>query len=310
MSDIHPHITILMPVYNGAPFLADQIQSIVDQTHTAWTLHASDDGSADNSLDTLQSWADKLRNMRVYQGPKRGQMANIVSLLKHAAPELDQGGWLAFADQDDLWLPHRLSRGVDHLRGQEGPALYCARTLVADQNLTNPRPSKTHSRPPSFQNALVQNIASGNTILLNASAVHLIRQAADHTDTVFAPDWWIYQMITGAGGTVIFDPEPALIYRQHGRNQFGENRSAAAGGKRIRQILNGQFKTWVTGNITALLRSDHVMTDANRACLHEFARLKDRNPVSRMKALRQLGIHRQSRAGTVAIFLAALLGRL
>lgn len=299
-----------MPVYNGGRFLDEQINSIAKQTHTAWTLYASDDGSTDDSRALLQAHMEKIPRMRVYKGPTRGQMANILSLLDHAGPALDEGEWLAFADQDDVWLPHRLSRGVDHLRGVEGPALYCARTLVTGQDLSNPRLSKHHTRPPGFLNALVQNIASGNTILLNPDAARLIRQAAPGAGTVFAPDWWVYQLITGAGGTVIYDPEPALMYRQHGHNQFGENTSTAAGQKRLRQLLNGVFRGWVAGNTAALLHSDHLLTPANRANLHRFAKLQQQGALGRLATLLRLRLYRQTRLGTVAIWCAALLGRM
>lgn len=305
-----PQISILLPVFNGAPFLRDQVQSIQHQTHTAWTVYASDDGSDDDSWNILQEFAQKWPNFSVYHGPKRGQTANTIALISHAAAELDAGSWLAFADQDDIWLPHRLSRGIDHLSGLNGPALYCASTLVADHDLSNPRRAKLHPRMPSFQNALIQNIASGNTILLNAAGADLIRQASPRAASVVAPDWWMYQMISGAGGTVIFDPEPALIYRQHSQNQFGENRSASAGRKRMRQILNGDFKTWIDGNMAALQKCEHLLTPENRAVLFQFSAMRGKGIVGRLRTLLRLGLYRQTRAGTLAIYCAALLGRL
>lgn len=305
----NPHVVILMPVRNGAAFLGAQVQSIVDQTHASWTLYAGDDGSTDNSRALLAGLAKNNSNIRVHDGPQRGQTANIVALLDHARPDLDQNSWLAFADQDDVWLPHRLSRGVDQLRSKAGPALYCARTIVVDHDLSNPRPSKLHPREPGFKNALVQNIASGNTILLNPPAAQLIRQAAPAAASVYAPDWWIYQLITGAGGTVIFDNEPALMYRQHGQNQFGENRSAAASQKRLHQILNGEFKGWIKGNTAALLQCEHLLTADNRAVLTKFAQLQEKGVLGRLATLSRLGLYRQTRLGTLAIWCAALLGR-
>ena len=100
---------------------------------------------------------------------------SLIDTMEELTP---RGTWMAFSDQDDVWLPDRLARGVAALGGHSGPALYCSRTWITDERLESRRLSAPRPRSLGFRNALVQNVASGNTILLNAAAADLVRDAA------------------------------------------------------------------------------------------------------------------------------------
>ena len=222
--DAADRVCILMGLYNGAADLSAQLQSYADQTHQAWDLVVSDDGSADAGPDMVKAFAGRVapagNRVDLVAGPGRGSVANFLSLIAQAPSSVK---WLALSDQDDVWLPDRLARGIACLSALPPgePALFCSGTWITDASLGNRRPSARFDRPPGFRNALVQNIASGNTILLNRAAAGLAREAAPAATEIPglpAHDWWLYQLVTGAGGSVIRDAEPTLLYRQHGRN--------------------------------------------------------------------------------------------
>ncbi|MGI8547659.1 MAG: glycosyltransferase family 2 protein, partial [Gemmatimonadaceae bacterium] len=78
-------------------------------------------------------------------------------------------------------------------------------------------------RAPSFENAVVQNVATGCTIVINPAACKLL--VSRLPTAVDMHDWWVYQAIA-AVGDVIFDDQPSILYRQHGGNVVG----AAGGG--------------------------------------------------------------------------------
>ena len=63
-------------------------------------------------------------------------------------------------------------------------------------------------------------------MVFNRAAKNLIVEASLNTPVV-SHDWWCYQIVTGAGGHVMYDPEPCLKYRQHGKNQIGANNNQA-----------------------------------------------------------------------------------
>ncbi|SNR72695.1 glycosyltransferase [Puniceibacterium sediminis] len=305
-----PHIGILMAVYNGASHLREQLDSIAQQDHADWQVLASDDGSTDGSCSELDRFAAEHQLTRM-EGPRRGNSAdNFLSLIRRAGDHLPTGAWIAFSDQDDIWLPDKLSRGVAALRDlPDGrPGLYCSRTWITDETLSTRRLSMPRPRPTGFRNALVQNIASGNTILLNTPAAALVRAAAAEVGAVVVHDWWLYQIVTGAGGWVAHDDAPSLLYRQHGVNQIGANDTTLARIRRVRQLLRGDFREWNRINIAALTASAHRLTPQNRARLERFAEVHDARLWGRLTGLARLRLYRQSTASTIALWVSAFLG--
>lgn len=105
-----PRITILLCTFNGARFLAAQLASIEQQTHSNWRLIVSNDGSTDDTLTIIRHFADRVcQPVEIRHGPGRGAAANFLSLATD--PEID-GDLFAFCDQDDVWHPAKLSRAL------------------------------------------------------------------------------------------------------------------------------------------------------------------------------------------------------
>ena len=309
-------ICILMGARNGAADLPAQLDSFAAQSHGRWDLIVSDDGSTDASREIVRDFAARMRaagrRVTLTEGPRRGFVANFLGLIGQAPPA---ARWLALSDQDDVWLPDRLARGLAALTAlpEDRPALYCSRTWITDADLVRRRLSMRFARRPGFLNALVQNIAAGNTILLNPAAAALARAAAPAAAAVpglAAHDWWLYQLVTGVGGTVIHDPEPTLLYRQHAENQIGANDGWRARMSRLRMLLGGRFADWNAANIAALETAAAHLTDDNRAALARFAALRGLPLVARVRAFAALGLYRQSPLGQAALWLAVLLGRI
>jgi glycosyltransferase involved in cell wall biosynthesis len=301
-----PKIAILMGVFNGGAFLQDQLDSFADQTVSGWTLLASDDGSTDDSLAILDQFSETAP-VQIQAGPRAGFAANFLSLLRFLPEHFD---YAALSDQDDVWFKDRLERGVAALHAVDGPALYCARTMVTDAALNPLHPTPLFARPASFQNALVQSLGGGNTMMLNRAGLDLVAQAAAEAGDIVAHDWWLYQLISGCGGSVINDPDPVLFYRQHSGNEIGANRSAAARWSRLKRVLGRDYAKWHDINIPALNRSAHRMTGDAQQALKAFERARQGGVIARLRALRASGVYRQSRLGTVALYLACALGRL
>lgn len=302
-----PDVTVLMAVCNGAAFLGAQLASIAAQRGVTWRLIASDDGSVDASPAILQHFA-RGADVTLRRGPRRGHAAHFLALLAGLGPD---PGVIALSDQDDLWFTDKLARGVAALRGVDGPALYCAATIITDQHLRPRALSPAHSRKPGFRNALVQNIAPGNTIMLNAAAARLARDCAAEAGVgaIIAHDWWLYQIITGVGGAVICDPDPVLYYRQHGHNAVGANRGIRAKCHRLHQVLRGRYAHWNATNRAALAASAHRFTPQARAALADFANLAHPHLPTRLRALHRLAPQRQTASGTAALWLATAMGR-
>ncbi|MEO1555354.1 MAG: glycosyltransferase [Pseudomonadota bacterium] len=303
-------VDILMAVYEGADTLPAQLRSIEAQTHHRWQLWASDDGSSDDSLNVLNTFgsAHPPGRVNIIAGPQQGASANFLALLRHMARHDPAPRWIAFSDQDDVWLPDKISRAVATLKqcDPSRPALYCSRTWVTCNSLSRRRLSAPRPRAPHFRNALVQNIAAGNTIVLNPRAVRLVLEAVEHVGPVVMHDWWLYQIVTGAGGHVVHDDAPSLLYRQHGRNHIGVNDTTFARLRRLFQLLRGDFRVWNQTNVAALRACGAVLRPDHRRMLESFAHLSSLPLLRRLLLLRRLGLYRQTAGGTLTLWFAVL----
>ena len=302
-----------MAVHNGATFLADQLNSFLRQSDRNWGLIVSIDGSDDGSAEMIQTFVDARFTrdfpMQVIRGPRRGFAANFLSLIRQAA-DLPDSDLVALSDQDDVWLPDKLARARAALAmSGDVPTLYCGRTLVCDARLNDRRLTALLPRRTGFRNALVQNVAAGNTIVLNCAARRLVVAAAQEVDEIVSHDWWIYQLVTGAGGRVVFDPEPSLLYRQHGGNVLGENRSFRARISRIRMALNGTYRRWNSVNIAALNASRDRLCAESQEALNAFSALQASRLTQRLTALLRCRPKRQGVLGTAFLYGLVLFGR-
>lgn len=304
---------ILLAVYNGAAHLAEQVQSCADQTCADWDMIASDDGSTDASLvilaETARRWQAARHAVTLLDGPRRGFVRNFFHLLHHVPRA---AGWAALSDQDDVWFPDKLARAQAALAAlpQDRPALYCARSLICDEALRPVRVSTLFQRPTEFRNALVQSVGGGNTMVLNRAALDLVRAAVSEAEDAAAHDWWLYQIVAACGGTILRDPDPVLFYRQHGGNAIGANTSVKGRLYRLLFIMGRRFAAWNDINLRALTASAHRFTPEARQVLASYGAARQGGLWARLRALWASGVYRQSRRGTVALYIACLLNRL
>lgn len=214
-------VAILMCTKNGAKFLAQQLKSIADQTHTNWTLFVSDDGSSDETVDIVARFAREFSQRVVSRlGPGKGVCANFLSLATDPSIDAD---YFAFSDQDDIWHKNKLERAINWLATvpDQIPGMYCGRTELVTADGQSYGLSPLFTRAPAFQNALVQSLGGGNTMVFNRAAKKMLEDAG--RIEVVLHDWWLYQLVSAAGGAIHYDPRPTIKYRQHPNSLIGSN---------------------------------------------------------------------------------------
>lgn len=309
-----PHVTIVMATYNGACFLPEQLQSFLDQTHTPDAIVISDDGSTDDTLQILNRFAADAWDrhgivVTLLKGPQRRTAWNFLSAMAASPRPTDV---MCLADQDDIWMPHKLAHVVSQPEMTlRTPAMLCGPTLEFKEDLGRTRLSRIPQSPRgTFQHALVQNIAGGNTMALNRAAIDLVVAATACIHDVVIHDWWIYQIITGAGGQVRFDYEPLVYYRQHDTNQIGANHGILARFRRFRMLLNGRLRDWTTININALITAFSYLQPIHQEHVHRFQELRNAPFFRRLKLLRQSGLQRHGRLGRLSLYLAVIFHKI
>ena len=189
-------VAILLSTYNGAPFLSEQLHSLLAQTHRDWVLYWRDDGSSDGTQEIARCFLAGLPTERAVILPQDGRVGSTESFLRLLRTAVAAGhAAFAFADQDDIWLPEKLARGIAALRqvADDMPALYCARQMLVDARLHPIALSRPVRRRPGFPAALTQNIATGCTMLLNPVAAALVGRSQPPAASMH--DWWCYLLV-------------------------------------------------------------------------------------------------------------------
>jgi glycosyltransferase involved in cell wall biosynthesis len=290
--------------------LADQLDSFAAQTYPNWEIWASDDGSHDDTHAILESYRDKwgADRLSIHFGPAEGFAANFRSLTCNASIQAD---YYAYSDQDDIWEKDKLQRALIWLNTvpKSIPALYCSRTRLVDENNQDIGFSPLFCRPPSFANALMQNIGGGNTMVFNDAARRLICEAGEDIGTV-SHDWWAYIVVSGCGGRVFYDQYPLLRYRLHDKNLVGANSSWRDRWVRIRLLWAGRFRDWGDRNIQGLQQIQNRLTPESRETLELFAAARKQSLIPRLVGLKRSGIYRQTLLGNIGLIAAAILNRI
>ena len=105
-----PEVEVLLATFNGALYLSEFLNSLVQQHEVRIHLRVSDDGSTDGTLKIIDSYKNKFESCKIYSGPQKGPSANFFSLIEKATYD-----FVALADQDDIWLPNHLLSSIKRL---------------------------------------------------------------------------------------------------------------------------------------------------------------------------------------------------
>lgn len=228
-------VVILLSTYNAEEYLREQLDSLLAQTETDWRLVVRDDGSQDNTLAILEEYAGQYHQISYYNGENMGAKDSFFDLIKKIKG--GQFDYVAFCDQDDYWLPEKLSRAIELLTQfstgemkeemqedleNELPLLYCGKPQLVDKELSFIQEKIKREIRPGFANALVENIVTGCTTVINRSMYEMLLKLLP--EYCIMHDWWMY-LVASCFGKVLYDEKPTIYYRQHGHNVMGIDES-------------------------------------------------------------------------------------
>jgi Glycosyl transferase family 2 len=229
-------VLVLLPVYNGARFLTQQIESVLNQTGVQVLLMCRDDGSTDASADLLrehqQRWPDQVHLIEDALG-NLGASGNF-SRLMHAAlafdvpaPWADRPSYVALSDQDDLWHSDKLATAVAEIRRLEQahpgqPALVHSDLRVIAEDGQEIAPSMARyqglqTQRSGFAAQLLSNTLTGCTSLMNRA---LLEKGLPVPPEAVMHDWWLSLVASSLGCRTYLDT-PLIDYRQHASNAIG-----------------------------------------------------------------------------------------
>ena len=225
-------VHIVCSVFNGADYLAEFIESVQAQTVGNWMLWVRDDGSHDSSATVLKHWAvsDERIHLLDVPGKNLGVVASFDRVLQQVPVD---ARYIMFADQDDVWLPHKIEYTLSAMvLGEQhsgGPLLVHSDMHVVNAQLEPIAESFwefAHINPEStsLRRLLAHNVVTGATMMINRA---LREQAGDIPTTAAMHDWWM-AAVASAFGSLIAVTTPTMQYRQHSLNTIGARRPGSA----------------------------------------------------------------------------------
>lgn len=217
-------ICIIMAVYNGEAYLAEQIDSLLRNSCQNFTLHIFNDHSQDRSKIIIDEYAGKYPD-KIYAHHHTENHGVIRNFLE--GTQIMDADYYMFCDQDDVWMPDKIKRSMDAMEQLEStagnqPCIVFGDAKMVDQDLQELAPSFQrqsgyHTDALDPAHILMENKLNGCSILFNRSLQQML--------TVFPPeirmhDWWI-ALIGSFFGKIFYLDEPLLLYRQHEKNVVG-----------------------------------------------------------------------------------------
>ena len=235
-----PHIAVLLAVHNGVAWLPEQLESILGQTGVAVSVFCSVDASSDGS----ERWVDQfaLGDARLTVLPHGQRFGGAASNFFRLINEVDVSPFdsVAFADQDDLWLPDKLQRAHRAMRsnGAEG---YSSNVMAFWPDGREALIEK--NQPQARWDFLFEAAGPGCTYVLSRRLTialqDLIQRRGDEVRQVALHDWFAYAFARAHGYRWLIDDHVGMRYRQHEDNQVGVNTGLHAFARRVRVVLSG-----------------------------------------------------------------------
>lgn len=234
-------VAVCLAACNGAPWLNEQLDSILRQEGVLVQVFISVDASTDETYRLVTERAATCALISVL--PQERTFGSAALNFFHLLGELDFSGfdYVSLADQDDRWYSDKLLRAVRHLSEQNTDCYSSnvravwddGRSVVIDK-----------AQPLCSWDFLFEAAGPGCTYVFTRSFAQSLQSLLRNTPipiqaNIGVHDWFIYAFARASGFSWFIDPVPSMDYRQHGGNLIGANRGGAAFAHRVRTVLSG-----------------------------------------------------------------------
>ena len=212
-------VDIVLATYNGESYIAEQLDSIIQQTHANWKLIIRDDGSKDRTKEILKKYS--LKDERIFiiedNNGNLGFNKNFLTLISKTS-----ANYISICDQDDVWLPEKVSLSLEKIKEIENlgitPALVHCDAMIVDQNLNviANRWIGNRGNVLGVNGLVFANSVQGAATLMNDS----LKKIALSISPELPYDYHLALLALFRGRRGYID-QPLLKYRQHGSNVIG-----------------------------------------------------------------------------------------
>lgn len=235
-----PSVAVCLAAFNGKRWLPEQLNSVLMQTDVVLTMFVSVDCSSDGTEDWIDLVATKDPRIVVLPHGMRfgGASRNFFRLMR--AVDFSEFDYVSFADQDDIWLPDKLSRAHRILLKTSANA-YSSNVMAfwpGGRQLLIEKSQRQVKWDFLFEAA-----GPGCTYVMQKELActiqNVIKSRWNDMQEVGLHDWFVYAFARANGYSWVIDDYAGMLYRQHEKNQVGVNTGARAFVHRARKVFSG-----------------------------------------------------------------------
>ncbi|MGL6242074.1 glycosyltransferase [Pseudomonas sp.] len=247
----HPNIAVLLAAYNGMQWIEEQLVSILDQAGVDVTIYISIDPSTDGTEAWCAAYSAEHPNVVLLPeaGKFGGASRNFFRLIRDV--DFSHYDFIAFADQDDSWLPDKLQRATRVIRSRHCDAYSSNVTAFWSDGKTRLLDKSQRQVEWDF---LFEAAGPGCTYVLSNRLGQSLKTAViahwEALQQVSLHDWYCYAFARSHDFHWYIDPVPSMDYRQHERNQVGANTGFSPLIARYKTIHDG----WWFGQVQMIAR--------------------------------------------------------
>lgn len=220
-------IDILLATYNGETFIKEQIDSILNQTHTDFRLLISDDNSTDNTRKIIKEYEKKDNRIKCFfQEKNLGVVSNFEFLLKQVKAK-----YYMFSDQDDIWKENKIEISLKKIKDTNSDLVY-SNLEVVDKDLNTIYNSywklkgleKKVKKYNNFEALYLNNFITGCTMLAKSEYIEKFLPLPKDSKYVLH-DYWI-ALVMSQNCKIEYIDEALIKYRQHKKNNIGSKKKS------------------------------------------------------------------------------------
>ncbi len=206
-------ISVVLAAYKGEQFIAEQLESILPQLGESDEIIVSDDYPQGKTHEVVSEFINRDKRIKYIEGEGKGVVTNFENAMKAAC-----GDVIFLCDQDDVWLPDKVSSVINEINNGADLVLHNASVTDGMLNITSPSFFAIHGSNASYIRNLIKNSFVGCCM---AFRKEVMLEAIPFPEGLAMHDWWIALVALKKGYKVSLLSKPLILWRRHGDNVTG-----------------------------------------------------------------------------------------
>lgn len=253
-------ILVILASYNGAKYIKEQIDSILNQSDVTVEIKIFDDVSKDDTIKVIESFSSDERIQLIKNEFSTGSAANnFFNAIKYLGDDiLNQYNYISFSDQDDIWLSEKLIAASKMLK-KDCSSLYMSNLILWEEKNENKSIINKSFSQKKFD-YLFEGGSAGCTYVFTSEFCIDLKRTIEKVDysnwKFFSHDWFVYFFARINDYVVSIDNNAYILYRIHDNNVHGQLNTISifAIKERLRLIEQGWYFKQIDGFIKLTLQ--------------------------------------------------------